>query len=44
MHLLKYKVVVCVKCKHTVLPSNVNTHLRDENTYNILKESRGLVV
>ena len=44
MHLLEYRVVVCIKYKHAVLPSNVDTYLRDENTYNMPKESRGLVV
>jgi hypothetical protein len=44
MHLPEYRVVVCIECKHAVLPSNVDTHLRDENTHNMPKESRGLVV
>ncbi|KUJ10583.1 uncharacterized protein LY89DRAFT_596389, partial [Mollisia scopiformis] len=44
VYLLEHKVVVCIKCKHAMLPSNVDTHLRDENTHNMPKESRGLVV
>ncbi len=44
VYLLEYRVVVCIKYKYTVLPSNINTYLRDENTHNMPKESRGLVV
>jgi hypothetical protein len=44
IYLLEYRIVVCVECKHAVLPSNVDTHLRDENTHNMPKESRGLIV
>jgi hypothetical protein len=35
---------MCIKCKYAVLFNNVNTHLRDENTYNIFKESKGLLI
>jgi hypothetical protein len=44
MYLPEYRVVVCIECKHAVLPSNINTHLRDKNMHNMPKESRGLVV
>ncbi len=44
MHLPEYRVVVCIECKYVVLPSNINTYLRDENTHNMPRESRGLVV
>jgi hypothetical protein len=44
MHLLEYKVIVCIKCKYAVLLNNIDTHLRDENTHNIAKESKGLIV
>jgi hypothetical protein len=44
VYLPEYRVVVCVKYKHAVLLSNIDTHLRDENTHNMPKESRGLVV
>ena len=44
VHLLKYKVVVYIKCKYTVLLNNIDTHLRDENTHNMVKESKGLIV
>jgi hypothetical protein len=42
--LLEYKVIVCIECKYTMLPSNIDTYLRDKNTYNITKENRRLVI
>ena len=44
VHLPEHKVVVCVECKHAVLPSNIDTHLRDKDTYNMQKEDREVVV
>jgi hypothetical protein len=44
VYLLEYRVIVYIECKHAVLPSNVDTYLQDENTYNITKENKRLVV
>ena len=44
MYLLEYKVIIYVKYKYTVLLSNINTHLRDKNTHNILKKNKGLII
>jgi hypothetical protein len=45
VYLLEYRIIVCIECKHAVLSSNINTHLwDDENTHNITKESRRLII
>jgi hypothetical protein len=44
VHLLEYKVIICIECKYAILLNNINTYLRDENTYNMVKESKGLIV
>ena len=40
VHLPKYCIIVCTTCKHAVLPSHVNAHLKDENKHNATKEER----
>ena len=40
VHLPAYCIIVCIECKHAVLPSHVDTHLKDENKHNATKEER----
>ena len=40
VHLLEYCIIVCVECKHVVLPSHVDAHLKDKNKYNTTKEEQ----
>jgi hypothetical protein len=44
IHFPEQRVVVCSKCKHAVLPSNINTHLRDEDRHNMSPEDRKGVI
>ena len=40
VHLPEYRIIICVECKHAVLPSHVDAHLKDENKHNASKEEQ----
>ena len=44
VHFPSQRVVVCSQCKHAVLPSNINTHLRNEDKHNMPQEDRTRIV
>ncbi len=44
VHLPAFRVVVCVECQYAVLPSNINTHLREKKTHNMPKKDRTQIV
>ncbi len=44
IHFLEQRLVVCLECRHTVLPSNIDTYLKDKDTYNILTEDQKHII
>ena len=44
IHFPEQRVVVCYECKHAVLPSNVNTHLREEGKHDMSPEDRFRII
>lgn len=44
VHFPSQRVVVCSQCKHAVLPSHINTHLRDEDKHNMPQEDRTRII
>lgn len=44
VHLPDHSVAVCVECQHAILPSNIDTHLRDGDKHNSTKEERQQVI
>lgn len=46
MYIPEQRLVVCSDpaCQYAVLPSNINTHLKDKDTHNIVKEDRDQII
>jgi uncharacterized protein (DUF2225 family) len=44
VHFLAQGVVVCSKCKYAVLPSYVNTYLKDKEKHKAVKADRERVI
>jgi hypothetical protein len=44
VYLPEQYLVVCSKCRHAVLPSNIDTHLKDEETHNIPRDDRRRII
>ena len=40
VHFPAQGVIVCSKCKHAVLPSHINAHLKDEGKHKAVKADR----
>ena len=40
VHLLEYCIIVYTICKHAVLPSHVDAHLKDKDKHNVVKEEQ----
>ncbi|KAH6689243.1 hypothetical protein BKA61DRAFT_585163 [Leptodontidium sp. MPI-SDFR-AT-0119] len=46
VHVPEQRLVVCSdpECRYAVLPSNINTHLKDEDTHNMPKKDRDRII
>jgi hypothetical protein len=44
IHLPRYLVIVCNKCKYAVLPSQIDTHLKNKKKYRYSKEERQIII
>ena len=44
VHLPQQCLVVCLKCQYAVLPKNIDTHLKDEDTHNMPRDDRQRVI
>lgn len=46
VHIAEQQLVVCSDraCQYAVLPSNINTHLKDKDTHNMVKEDRDQIM
>jgi uncharacterized protein (DUF2225 family) len=44
IHLPKYSVVVCKKCKYAVLPSQIDTHLKNRKKHGYDKGQRQAII
>jgi len=44
IHFLEQRLVVCLECRYAVLPSNIDTHLKDKDTHNMLTEDQKHII
>ncbi|KAF8850098.1 hypothetical protein BDZ45DRAFT_207172 [Acephala macrosclerotiorum] len=44
VHFPEQRLVVCSECRHAVLPNNIDTHLKDEDTHNMPRENRKHII
>ena len=44
VYLPVFEVVVCTVCRHAVLPSHIDAHLKDKVKHNVVKEQREQVI
>ena len=44
MHFLAQGVVVCSECKHAVLPSHIDAHLKDEGKHKAVKANQERII
>jgi uncharacterized protein (DUF2225 family) len=44
IHLPKYHVIICQKCKYAVLPSQIDTHLSNREKHGYDKDQRQAII